>query len=214
MTGLFGGAFDPAHNGHLALVRGALAHFRLERLVAIPTGVAPHKPVETPGEIRLRLAEAAFGEIPRVEVSDWELERGVPSYTLETTRWARARWGEVVFLVGADQFASLDTWHEPERVLELARLGVATRPGYERDELERARRRLTDPSRVELFEIEPVPVSSTEVRARVARGEPIDALVPHAVAGLIAELGLYRGGSSPRAGVGTLGESERGLKKL
>jgi len=196
VTGLFGGAFDPPHNGHLALVRGALEHFRLERLVAIPTGVAPHKPVETPGEIRLRLAEAAFRDIPRVEVSDWELERGVPSYTLETTRWARERWGEIVFLVGADQFASLDTWHEPERVLTLARLGVATRPGYDREELERARFRLPDPSRVELFEIELVDVSSTEVRARAARGEPIDGLVPATVARLIAELGLYRGEAS------------------
>jgi nicotinate-nucleotide adenylyltransferase len=213
MTGLFGGAFDPPHNGHLALVRGALAHFRLERLVVIPTGVAPHKPVETPGEIRLRLAEAAFRDIPRVEVSDWELERGVPSYTLETTRWARDRWGEIVFLVGADQFASLDTWHEPERVLTLARLGVATRPGYEREELERARLRLPDPSRVELFEIEPIAVSSTDVRARVARGESIDGLVPAAVARLIGELGLDRASSSASA-AGTLGESGRGLKKL
>ena len=213
MTGLFGGAFDPPHNGHLALVRRALEHFRLERLVVIPTGVAPHKPVQTPGEVRLRLAEAAFGGIPRVEVSDWELERGVPSYTVETTRWARERWGEVLFLVGADQFAKLDTWHEPDRVLELARLGVATRPGFEHDELERRLARLADPSRVELFEIEPVPVSSTDVRERVARGEPIDALVPPAVAELIDELGLYRD-PRPLQARGTLGSTERGTEKL
>jgi nicotinate-nucleotide adenylyltransferase len=213
MIGLFGGAFDPPHNGHVALVRRALEHFALERLVVIPTGVAPHKPVRTPGEIRLRLAEAAFAGVPRAEVSDWELERGVPSYTVETTRWARERWGDVMFLVGADQFAKLETWHEPDRVLELARLGVATRPGYEPDELERRRADLADPSRVQFFEIEPVPVSSTEIRDRVTRGEPIDALVPGPVADLIEELGLYREPQSARA-PGTLGRTERGTEKL
>jgi nicotinate-nucleotide adenylyltransferase len=213
VTGLFGGAFDPPHNGHVALVHRALEHFRLERLIVIPTGVAPHKPVRTPGEVRLRLAEAAFAEMPRVEVSSWELERGVPSYTVETTRWARDRWGEVMFLVGADQFAKLDTWHEPEQVLELARLGVATRPGFDRDELERRRERLPDPSRVEFFEIDPVPVSSTDVRERVAGGEPIEGLVPSAVAGLIAELGLYRD-ARPAREAGTLEGTERGTEKL
>ena len=211
MTGLFGGAFDPPHAGHLALVRAALDHFRLERLVVIPTGVAPHKDVRTPGEIRLRLAEAAFCDLPRVEVTDWELERGEPSYTVETTRWARERWGELMFLVGADQFAKLDTWHQPDDVLALARLGVATRPGYDRAELLRLRERLRDPSRVELFEIPAVPVASTDVRDRVARGEPIDGLVPPAVARLIGELGLYGDGQQPGEAA-TLERTERGTE--
>jgi nicotinate-nucleotide adenylyltransferase len=192
VTGLFGGAFDPPHNGHVALARGAIERFRLERLVVIPTGVAPHKPVRTPARVRLRLAEAAFAGVQRVEVSAWEIERGEPSYTVETTRWARERFGEIIFLVGADQFAQLESWKDPDEVLELARLGVATRPGYRRDELEAVCRRLRDPSRVELFDVEPVPVSSTEVRDRVTRSEPIDDLVPPRVAALIAELGLYR----------------------
>jgi nicotinate-nucleotide adenylyltransferase len=213
VTGLFGGAFDPPHHGHLALVRGAIAHFGLERVVVIPTGVAPHKQVHTAGEIRLRLAEAAFAGMARVEISGWELERGVPSYTLETTRWARERWGEIIFLVGADQFAALDTWHEPDRVLELARLGVATRPGYAREQLEDLRGRLRDPSRVELFEIDSVDVSSTGVRRRVARGEPVDGLVPRGVARLVEELGLYgRGGADARTAA-TLTRSERDSKQ-
>ena len=209
MTGLFGGAFDPPHDGHLALVRRALEHFSLERLVVIPTGVAPHKAVQTPADVRLRLAEATFAGLANVEVSDWEIERGVPSYTVETTRWARKRWGELIFLVGADQFAKLESWREPDEVLSLARLGVATRPGFAREELERLRATLRDPARVELFEIEAVPVSSTEVRARVARGEPIDGLVPPAVAALIAELGLYGGERRPQAR-GTL-EARKGV---
>ena len=192
MTGLFGGAFDPPHYGHLELVDGALGHFGLERVVVIPTGRAPHKAIATPPEVRYRLAEAAFAGRQGVELSRWELERGEPSYTVDTTRWARERYGELIFLVGADQFAKLATWREPDEVLRLARLGVATRPGYDREGLDRVLGHLSDPSRVELFEIEPTPVSSTEVRARVARGEAVDALVPPAVAGLIEELGLYR----------------------
>ena len=192
MTGLFGGAFDPPHNGHVALVRAALEHFALERLVVIPTGVAPHKHVETPAETRFALAQEAFDGIPRVELSRWELERGEPSYTVETTRFARERWGELIFLVGADQFANLPNWHRPDEVLELARLGVATRPGYERDEVERLRDQLGDPSRVEFFDIPPHSISSTEIRDRVRRGQDVDDLVPPAVAEQIRAKHLYR----------------------
>lgn len=191
MIGLLGGAFDPPHFGHLALADAAVEHFSLERLLVIPTGVAPHKEVETAAETRCRLAAAAFADRPLVEISRWEIDRGEPSYTIETTRWAVEQYGEVIFLVGADQFASLDTWKDPEQVLEIARLGVATRPGYDRAELERLRETLSDPSRVELFEIPPWPLSSTEIRDRVRRGEPIHAFVPPAVGSLIVELGLY-----------------------
>jgi nicotinate-nucleotide adenylyltransferase len=199
VVGLLGGAFDPPHYGHLALADAALEHFGLERLLVIPTGVAPHKEVETDAETRCRLAAAAFADRPQVEISRWEIDRGEPSYTIETTRWAREQYGEIIFLVGADQFASLDTWKEPERVLEIARLGVATRPGYDRTELERLRATLPDPARAELFEIPAWPLSSTEIRDRVRRGEPISAFVPPAVAELIAGLGLY-GGSDVREG--------------
>lgn len=205
MTGLFGGAFDPPHLGHVALAEAAIAHFSLERLVVIPTGVAPHKEVTTPAELRCRLAEAAFATVPRAEISRWEIERGEPSYTLETTRWARERYGELIFLVGADQFAKLETWYRPDDVLELARLGVATRPGYPREALDAVLAKLRDPSRVEFFELDPHAVSSTEVRDRVARGEPIDGLVPAAVARLVEELGLYR----PPNG-DTLGTDQKG----
>ena len=193
-VGLLGGAFDPPHYGHVALADAAIRHFDLDELIVIPTGIAPHKRVETDAETRCRLAGAAFAGRPRVHVSRWELERGTPSYTIETARWAKDRYGEIVFLVGADQFARLQTWKDPEQVLEIARLGVALRPGYPREELERLRQGHPDPGRVDLFELEPLPVSSTEIRERVRRGEPIDELVPPAVAALVQQLGLYREG--------------------
>jgi nicotinate-nucleotide adenylyltransferase len=194
VTGLLGGAFDPPHNGHLLLAREAIAVLGLARLVVVVTGRAPHKPVETDAETRFRLAAAAFSSLPGVELSRYELDRPGPSYTVETVRWARGRYGEVVFVVGADEFADFLSWHDPAGVLEAAELAVATRPGYPLARLESVLARLERPDRVRLFQIPALPVSSSGIRERVARGEPIDELVPGEVAELVAQLGLYRAG--------------------
>ena len=192
LTGLLGGTFNPPHNGHVALARGALDHFALERLVVTVTGQTPHKDVELDAETRLRLASAAFGDLERTEVSRIDIDRPQPAYSLDTVRWARRRWGDIVFLVGADRFADFLTWRSPNEVLQHARLGVATRPGVAETDLQSVLQAVEQPEQVEFFEVEAVPVSSSDIRARVARGEPIDELVPPAVARLVAELGLYR----------------------
>ena len=188
MTGLFGGAFDPPHNGHLALARRARAHFGLDRLIVLPTGRAPHKRVETDPETRFHLASLAFAGMPGLEVSRWEIDCDAPSYTVETVR----HWPGSVFVVGADEFADFLAWHEPDAILQHARLGVATRPGYPRERLEPVLTGLARAERVELFELEPNPVSSRELRARAARGESLSGLVPPAVADEIEQRGLYR----------------------
>ena len=95
-------------------------------------------------------------------------------------------------MIGADELVDLAEWKEPERVLELARLGVATRPGYPRERLEAALERVSRPERVLIFELEPLAVSSSDLRARAGRGEPLDGLVPPAVAREIERLELYR----------------------
>jgi nicotinate-nucleotide adenylyltransferase len=192
--GLLGGAFDPPHLGHVALAREAMSHFALERLIVIVTGSPPHKEVATDAETRYRLAQAAFEGIDRLELSRYELDRPGPSYTVDTARWARDAFGDVVFLVGADEFASFLTWRDPDGVVDAVRLGVATRPGYPSDQLEPVLAALRRPDRVELFAIPAVPASSSEIRARASAGQPIDELVPPAVAALIDELDLYRNG--------------------
>jgi nicotinate-nucleotide adenylyltransferase len=193
-VGLLGGTFDPPHVGHVALARRALAALSLERIVVVVVGTAPHKAVETDAETRLLLAEAAFAGIPRVELSRHELDREGPSYTVETARWARGRYGEgCVFLVGADEFADFLSWRDPNGILEHVSLAVATRPGYEHARLDGVRARLDRPERVVFFDLEPIPVASREIRARAARGKPIAGLVPEGVARLVEELGLYRG---------------------
>lgn len=192
LTALLGGTFNPPHDGHLALIRGALEHFEPERLLVTVTGQTPHKEVAVDAEVRLQLAEAAFAGLPRTEVSRIDIDRPQPAYSLDTVRWACERWGAIVFLVGADRFADFMTWRQPNDVLRVARLGVATRPGVGASDLTSVLEAVEHPEQVEFFEIEPVPVSSSEVRSRVASGRPIDDLVPPAVAVLIDELGLYR----------------------
>jgi nicotinate-nucleotide adenylyltransferase len=194
MTGVFGGAFDPPHNGHLALARAAIDHFRLDRLVIAVGGQPPLKDfaVVTDAETRLRLADAAFADVHGAEVSRIDVDRPQPAYSHDTVRWARGRWGDLVFLVGADRFVDFPRWKAPDEVLRYARLGVATRPGVARRELETVLSQLGRPEQVEFFEIPEVDVSSREIRRRVAAGEPIDHLVPPRVTALIDELGLYR----------------------
>lgn len=194
-TGLLGGAFDPPHVGHVTLAREAMRRFGLERLVVVVTGAPPHKEVPTDAEMRFRLAEATFADVPGVELSRHELKRAGPSYTVDTARWAEETWGDAIFLVGADEFADFLGWKEPDEILEHVRLGVATRPGYPRERLDAVLAGLRRPERVELFEMPTVEVSSTEIRRRAALGEPIDELVPPGVARLVVEHGLYDGRS-------------------
>jgi nicotinate-nucleotide adenylyltransferase len=192
MTGLLGGAFDPPHNGHVALVEEAMRHFDLERLLVVVTGDPPHKHVETDAKTRYRLAEAAFSGLPGVELSRHELEQAGPSYTVTTARWAAETFGDAIFLVGADEFADFLSWKDPNEVLEHVRLGVAARPGNPVARLNAVRSQLDRPDRVELFEIPEHPVSSSELRARVSRGDSLAGLVPPEVARLIVQLQLYQ----------------------
>ena len=182
MIGLFGGTFNPPHNGHVALARDTVDQFGLEELVILVAVRPGHKEVQLDAEMRLRLACAAF---PDREVVLDEHER-----TVDTL--ANGPWRDPLFVIGADEFCDFLTWKDPEGVLDRARLGVATRPGYPRERLDGVLERLSRPDRVLFFEIEPLPITSRDLRDRVARGEPIDAFVPPAVAGLISELGLYR----------------------
>jgi nicotinate-nucleotide adenylyltransferase len=191
-VGILGGAFDPPHAGHVVLAREAIARFGLHRLVALVVAEPAHKPVETPVEQRAELARAAFADVPEVEVA-----ADHHAYTVDFLRDSDLP-QDAVFLVGADELADFLTWREPDEILRRVRLGVATRPGYPRERLEDVLARVERPERVELFEFPAVAASSTEVRARVAAGRPIDDLVPPEVARLIVALGLYHGRVDPR----------------
>jgi nicotinate-nucleotide adenylyltransferase len=179
---LYGGAFDPPHLGHVALADAARERFGVERLVVLVSERPGHREVHAAVEDRLALARAAFPD------DDVRLDRH--PRTVELLR--AERFDDPVFVIGADQFRHFLAWSEPAEVLERTRLAVATRPGFPRRDLEAVLQQLDRPERVIFFEIEPNPAASTDIRARVAAGEPLDGLVPEAVARLIAERGLYR----------------------
>ncbi len=185
-TGLLGGAFDPPHAGHVVLAREAVERFGLDRLLVLVVAAPAHKPVATPVEDRLELARAAFADVPLAEA-----RRDDHAYTVDSLRAGAFDPATTVFLVGADEFAAFPTWKEPDAILDLARLGVATRPGYPAKRLLPVLSALGRPERVELFEIPAVDLSSTAIRARLAVGEPAGDLLPPAVARRVVERGLY-----------------------
>ncbi len=180
MIGLFGGAFNPPHYGHLELARRALDEFGLERLEILVSGDPAHKHVDCPVHVRVALAEFAFEDLPSAVVLA-DLYR----YTIDRLRAEPP--GDAIFLLGADQYRDFSKWKEPDAVLELVQLGVATRAGVDRPPIAPGHE-----GRVRFFEIDSPPISSRDLRAKASRGEPLDGLVPPAVAAEIERRGLYR----------------------
>jgi nicotinate-nucleotide adenylyltransferase len=167
----------------------------LDEVLLVPAGEAPHRKIEPePGKrVRLEMTELAADGNGLLSASDVEIAREGPSYTFRTLellaeqRPDDERW----FLMGADIAATIETWREPRRVLELAGLGVAARAGTVLDEVEAALERL-GVGRNEVIRMPEIGVSSTRVRRRVAQGRPIRYLVPDEVVDYIADRGLYR----------------------
>ena len=179
---LYGGAFDPPHLGHVAVADAARERFGVERLVVLVNERPGHRAVHASAEDRLALTRAA---VPGDEVRLDSHPRTVELLRAEAFE-------DPIFVIGADQFRNFLGWSEPAEVLDLTRIAVATRPGFPRSELDDVLEQLDRPERVLFFEIEPNPAASSDVRVRIAAGEPLDRLVPPAVARLVAERGLYR----------------------
>lgn len=194
-VGILGGAFNPPHLGHLWLAQEAHARLGLDRVLLVPFGQAPHRVLEAdPGpEQRLRMAQLAAGGDERLGVSAIEVDRPGPSYMADTLTQLREiePATELTLVLGADQAMRLRGWHEPERVLDRARVAVADREGFGRDEVVAALDGLAGAEAIEGFALPRIEVSSTLVRERVAAGLPIRYLVPDAVAEHVAEQGLY-----------------------
>ena len=198
--GVFGGAFDPPHRTHVALVEAALAQLRLDELRIFPTGDAWHKTrTLSPAADRLAMAEQAFGGIPRVVVDPREVQRAGPTYTLDTLRELKREFPQAqpVLLMGSDQAAALPTWHGWQEILAIAIVSIAERLESARSDGSATR---FDPrtlpglpagARFETLELPPMDTSATDIRARIARGEDIAALVPPAVARYIDQHHLY-----------------------
>lgn len=192
--GVFGGAFDPPHAAHVALVRAAVADLQLDELRVVPTGQAWHKArVLSPAHHRLAMAQLAFSDLPRVVVDPREIQRAGPSYTVDTLRELKALWpdAELFLVLGEDQARALPTWHAWQEVLRLAIICVA-----EREDLTGARPRFIAPksheSRFRRLQMPAMPVSATDIRARIAAHQCVDPLVFEPVARYIDDHHLYQ----------------------
>lgn len=194
--GVLGSAFNPPHLGHLALAQEALYQLNLDEVILVPTGTAPHKRIhDDPGrELRLAMTRLAAADDSRFSVSGLETEREGPSYTYETLELlARERENtELVFVMGADAAVGLESWRNPERVVELARIAVARRAGISEAEVGSVMRSLGAEGRSTMLEMPQFGVSSSAVRDRARGGRPLRYLVPEAVARFIEEKGIYR----------------------
>jgi nicotinate-nucleotide adenylyltransferase len=193
--GVLGSAFNPPHHGHLALAQEALWQLDLNEVVLVPTGEAPHKRIhDDPGrELRLAMTRLAAADDPRFTVSTVEVEREGPSYTYETLELLAREKGEpeLVFVMGADAAVGFESWREPRRVVELARLAVARRAGISEADVGAVMRSLGAEGRATMLEMPQFGVSSSAVRERAAAGRPLRYLVPEAVARFIEEKGIY-----------------------
>ena len=177
-TGILGGRFDPPQVGHVALAQAALEQLPIDRLLVLVAAAPGHREVVAPPEERLQLARLAFDFADEVALDEH-------AFTVDAVR--DGRFGDAIFVVGGDEGAAFPTWKEPDEILRHVRLAVGTRSGYPPPDL------ACYGDRVLSFELGSPPVSSTEVRERIARGEPLDGLVPAAVARAIEEHRLYRG---------------------
>lgn len=177
-VGLYGGAFDPPHRGHVQLARRAKEVLGLSRLIVVVAAQPGHKSVDTPAELRLEMARAAF--------PDDEVVLDDHARTIDLLR-AHPEWQDAWFVLGADEFADFLSWKDPNDVLARLRLAVGTRPGFPRDRLEAVLDGLEQPDRVRLFEMEPVAAASRDLRQTLVEED-----VPLAVAEIIRRAGLYR----------------------
>jgi nicotinate-nucleotide adenylyltransferase len=182
--------------GHLVLAQEAASQLGLDEVLLVPVGESPYKRIDPePGrEVRLDMARLAAEGNGALMASELETARDGPSFTYRTLEELSERrpGDDLFFLMGADVAGGLEAWREPERVLELARLGIAARPGSALADAEDVLERLGARGRAEFLEMPEIGVSSSAVRRRVAEGRPIRYLVPDPVADLIDERELYR----------------------
>ena len=162
----------------MALAQAALEGLPIDRLLVLVAAAPGHREVVESAEERLRLARLAFDFADEVALDEHP-------FTVDAVR--DGRFGDAIFIVGADEGAAFPTWKEPEEILRHVRLAVGTRTGFPPPDLARYGNRVLS------FELDSPPVSSTDVRGRIARGEPVDGLVPPDVAEAIEERRLYRG---------------------
>lgn len=193
-TGIFGGAFNPVHKGHVRLAEEAVRQLKLKRLLIIPTYDSPHKDTKlAPFEDRAEMCRRAFGHIEGAEISDIEVRLGGKSFTINTIRALKSRYPDeqLFLLIGGDMLFGFEQWYKYESILKEAKVCAAAR---DNDSLADMMEYANELGRIKVLPTRAVEVSSTEIRAKAAAGGDISELVPSGVADYIAEKKLYSEG--------------------
>jgi nicotinate-nucleotide adenylyltransferase len=181
--GILGGTFDPAHNAHLAIASAALSALGLQQVLWLPTGAPAYRPapVATAAHRLAMLKLATAGE-PRYAVDERELQPGASGFTFDSLSSLHENFSgkSLILLMGADQYAKRETWHRWKDLEKLCEIAVFARPGWNVNE------------KTKTIPMTPLPISASDIRSRIARGEDVSAMLPPPVLGYIREKGLYR----------------------
>jgi nicotinate-nucleotide adenylyltransferase len=195
-VGIFGGTFDPIHQGHMIIAEQVAEALNLACVIFVPGGVPPHKTassVKASPVDRLDMVEAAVEGNNKFVVDRVEVDAERPMYSVETVPLIRERYegDEWFFVTGADEVSNLLSWKEPDSLLEEAAMVAATRPGYDISNLEHLEEALDNFDRIIPVECTRVDISATGIRRRLAKGESVRYLVPEGVHEIIHDRGLY-----------------------
>lgn len=200
--GLYGGSFDPIHNGHLIVARAIAERLGLERVIFLPSATPPHKPEEElldPAH-RAEMVKLAIQDEPSFEFSDFDLTRSGPSYTIDTVMHFRRLLGrdaDLHWIIGADSLPEIITWYRASALVDACHVITAARGGWEQIDWNEFRKALSESQIAGLeagvLDTPVVEIASTDIRRRIREGRSIRYLVPETVRSYIAEHGLYRG---------------------
>lgn len=196
MIGLYGGTFDPIHNGHLHVARQLLSSGRITKILLIPSGEPQLKvPPKASGAARVQMCHLAIADSRKnsplaIEVSEIEVKRNGPSYAIDTVQELMREYPgqELAWIIGSDAYRKIDQWHESKRLQELVSFIVIERPLQDGSLSES-----DDSDEFDKVDIEALRISSTEIRERLARGESVDSWLSPAVSRYIRENGIYAG---------------------
>jgi nicotinate-nucleotide adenylyltransferase len=194
--GIFGGSFDPVHNGHLALARACQQQAALDEVWFVPTAIQPlkHRGPKAANADRVEMLRLAINDQTSWRVCTLEIDRGGPSYTVDTLRQLREELPEaqLFFMIGSDAQRDIPRWKEPDVIFSLATPLIVHRAGESEPDLQALSSLCTAHTQPQIIEMQPVGVSSTEIRRRVASGDSLEGFLSPMVAAYVAERGLYK----------------------
>src|SRR3712207_1094968 len=213
--GIFGGTFDPIHQGHMIIAEQVMGELDLSRVMFVPGGIPPHKDassVRASAGDRFEMVEAAVARNERFFVDRIEVDAGRPMHSVETVRLLKERSpdDDWYFISGADEVSNLLAWKEPDRLLEQVVMVAATRPGYDLGRLQHLEAGLRNFDRIFPVECTRVDISATGIRRRILQGKSIRYLVPEGLNQIISSRGLYEGDVKPTEGEHLRGQASGG----